>query len=140
MKTALFIIASFGLSILPVSAADNEHPATLKQYDAVRAALASDDLSAAKKAAAELVAAAKKETATAIVDESAKLSESKSLNDARKSFQAISVEIEKWVKGKPGFFVMTCPMVPASVWIQTTDKIGNPYKGKEMQECGEIKN
>jgi len=139
MKTALILFALFSLTVFPVSAASNAHPQTLLQYEAVRVALANDDLNGAKKAAAELAAAAKKESANEILDASLKLSETNSLGDARKSFQSISVEVEKWIKGEPGYYAVTCPMIKGSVWIQTTSKIGNPYEGKEMQECGEIK-
>ena len=63
---------------------------------------------------------------------------SATLEDARKQFQTISSELAKRVKGKKGFYVVTCPMIKGSVWVQTTTKIGNPYKGKSMPECGVI--
>lgn len=34
-------------------------------------------------------------------------------------------------------FVVHCPMVPAS-WLQVREKIGNPFEGSQMPECGEI--
>ena len=139
MKIASILALVLAAAVLPLSAADNAHPKTLQQYEAVRAALVSDNLAAAKKAGTSLVAAAKDESAPDIAEAGQKLAASSSLTEARAAFQTISLAVEKWVKGQPGYFIMTCPMVEGSVWVQTTDKIGNPYKGGEMAECGEIK-
>jgi hypothetical protein len=139
MKIASLFSLVLAAAVLSLSAADIAHPKTLQQYEAVRVALVSDDLAAAKKAGASLAAAAKEESLADIAEAGQKLADSASLKEARAVFQSISLAVEKWVKDQPGYFIMTCPMVEGSVWVQTTDKIGNPYKGKEMAECGEIK-
>lgn len=140
MKIAsLLATVLISTAALTLSAADSAHSKTLRQYEAVRVALVSDDLASAKKAGATLAAAAGEESVTDVQEASRKLAESSSLKEARAAFQTISVAVEKLVKGQPGFFIVTCPMIKGSVWVQTTEKIGNPYAGKEMAECGEIR-
>jgi len=139
MKIASLFALVFAFVLFPLAAADNVHPNTLKQYEAVRAALVMDNLAGAKKAATDLASAAKAESAENIAEASQKIADSPSLKEARIAFLAVSIAIEKIVKGQPGYFIVTCPMIKGSVWVQTTEKIGNPYAGKEMPECGEIK-
>jgi Cu(I)/Ag(I) efflux system membrane fusion protein len=113
----------------------------MEQYEIIRAGLAADELASAKNGATNLVVAVQEELggAKALLDPSQKIAACESLDDARAAFQLISIEVAKLVEGQPGFFVMTCPMLKGSVWVQTTRTVGNPYKGKAMLECGEIK-
>lgn len=112
----------------PLTAA---HQTFLSQYEAVRAALASDDLEAAKKAASSLTG----ETAKAIAG-------ADSLKSAREAFKSLSKDALKIAKGQPGYFHAHCPMVPGRQgdWVQTNKTINNPYFGKSMLKCGEIQN
>jgi hypothetical protein len=121
-------------------ATDMKYPKTLEQYEMVRAGLAADELAAAKNGATNLVTAVQEEFAGSkpMIDASQKLAASESLDDARAAFQIISKELATLVQGQPGFFVMNCPMMKDGVWVQTTAKVSNPYKGKSMPECGEI--
>ena len=98
----------------------------LGSYEKVRHALVADDLTGAKEAAKELGA-----SGTA-------LSQSKTLDEARAAFLRSSAEAEKLAVGQPGYYVMHCPMKKAD-WVQTTSKVENPYAGKEMLSCGEVK-
>jgi len=122
-------------------AAETKHVKTLEQYDITRAGLAADDLAAAKDGATNLAQAAKEELGEnkALQDSAQSLASSATLDDARRAFQLVSNEVVKLVQGQQGFYVMTCPMVKGSSWVQTTPKIANPYKGKAMLECGVIK-
>ncbi|HSH40246.1 MAG TPA: DUF3347 domain-containing protein [Chthoniobacterales bacterium] len=129
------------LSIVAVaSAAETKHPKTLEQYEMVRAALAADDLAAAKNGATNLVTAVQEEFAGSkpMIDAAEKLAASESIDDARAAFGVISGEVAKLMQGRRGFYVMNCPMVKNGVWMQTTSKMENPYMGKKMLECGEI--
>ena len=139
MKPAAFLAVILTAAVLPLMAADSAHPKTLVSYEAVRVALVADDLAAAKKAGAGLAVAAKEESGSDVQEAAGKLAASSSLKEARAAFQTISLAVEKLVKGQSGYFIVTCPMIKGSVWIQTTDKIGNPYAGKEMAGCGEIR-
>ena len=111
------------LSAAPLTDQDKKFLAT---YDKVHHALVADDLAGARKAAAELGTAG---------DELAK---SNSLDEARNAFSKLSDQAEKLATGQAGFYVVHCPMLKKD-WVQTTDKIANPYGGKDMTTCGEIK-
>jgi hypothetical protein len=135
---ALFLIL---LAAIPAAfATDMKYPKTLEQYEMVRAGLAADELAAAKNGATNLVTAVQEEFSGSkpMIDASQKLAASESLDDARAAFQVISQELVKLVQGQPGYFVMNCPMMKDGIWVQTTAKVSNPYKGKSMPECGEI--
>lgn len=144
MRLSFFSIAAWSLIALFVvpnaRATDMKYPKTMEQYEMVRAGLASDELAAAKNGATNLVTAIEEEFAGSkpMIDASQKLAASESLDDARAAFQVISKELVKLVQGQPGFFVVNCPMMKDGIWVQTTEKIGNPYMGKAMPECGEI--
>ncbi|ACB77692.1 DUF3347 domain-containing protein [Opitutus terrae] len=100
----------------------------LVSYDAVRAALAADDLAGAKSAAADLPdsPAAKR------------LVRADSLNTARVAFKKLSEVAVQVAKGHDGYFVFNCPMV-GSDWVQTTKTASNPYVGQKMPTCGVLK-
>ncbi len=121
-------------------ATDMKYPKTLEQYEMVRSGLAADELASAKNGATNLVTAVREEFAASkpMIDASEKLAASESLKDARAAFQVISKELTNLVKGQPGYFVMNCPMMKDGLWVQTTEKVNNPYYGKSMLECGEI--
>jgi Protein of unknown function (DUF3347) len=124
-----------------VDAAETKYPKILEQYEITRAALANDDLAGAKDGATNLALAVKEELGGSkmLMDSSQRLASSATLDDARREFQTISSEMVKLVEGQEGFYVMTCPMIKGSVWIQTTSEVSNPYKGQEMIKCGQIK-
>jgi Cu(I)/Ag(I) efflux system membrane fusion protein len=107
----------------PLSDADKQF---LARYEKVRSALAADDLGAAKTTAGDLG------------EEGAPLAKSSSLKDARAAFEKLSDKAKQLAAGQPGFYVVHCPMLQKD-WVQTSEKIANPYYGKEMPACGEIK-
>jgi Cu(I)/Ag(I) efflux system membrane fusion protein len=98
----------------------------LASYDKIRLALAADDLSTAKTVAAGLGV------------EGSKLAKSGSLKEARAAFENLSDKAKQLAAGQAGYYVVICPMLKKD-WVQMTEKIGNPYYGKEMATCGEIK-
>ena len=100
----------------------------LSGYDTVRAALASDDLAAAKSAAAAITDSAP----------SAHLANAQSLAVARITFKKLSNQAVQLAKDHAGYYVAHCPMAGGD-WVQTTTKISNPYLGKQMADCGSIK-
>lgn len=113
---------------LPLSAAQltDQNKQFLAAYDQVRHALVADDLAGAKTAAVDLGA-----SGTAVAN-------STSLDEARSAFTKVSTEAEKLAAGQAGYYVMHCPMKKAD-WVQTNSKVENPYGGKEMLSCGEVK-
>ena len=98
----------------------------LAAYDKVHRALVADDLAGATKAAANLGPSG------------SELAKSKSLEEARAAFAKVSEEAAKLAAGQPGYYVMHCPMKNKD-WVQTSDKVANPYGGAGMISCGEIK-
>jgi|SRR5581483_10731080 len=97
----------------------------LSAYEQTRAALASDDLAGARKAAASF-------------QDGAEIAKSQSLQQARAAFGKVSEKAVRLAKGKHGYYVLHCEMAGKD-WVQTTAKVSNPYLGKEMLGCGEIK-
>lgn len=100
----------------------------LSGYESVRAALAADDLAAARSAAA------------AITDSTpaAQLSNAQSLAAARTAFKKLSNQAVRLTNGQTGYYVAHCPMA-GSDWVQTTTKVSNPYLGVKMASCGDIR-
>lgn len=134
----------------PLTAADKIY---LAQYEVVRAALATDKLSDAKKAGAEIVAtpvaspkneADAKRVATNL--EAAKaLAGASSLADAREAFKTLSrkaahLRAVHVATGGTGYYVYICPHIPddAGKWVQVSKEIGNPYHGAAMPKCGAL--
>ncbi len=98
----------------------------LTSYGKAHDALVADDLAGAKKAGADLG------------PDGADLSKSKSLDEARAAFGKLSDQAIKLAAGQRGYHVAHCPMKNKD-WVQTSTTIANPYGGKEMVSCGEIK-
>lgn len=97
----------------------------LNSYEKVHTALAADDLSSAKAAAADLGG------------EGAELSKSGSLKEARAEFEKLSAKAKELAAGQSGYHVYHCPMLNKD-WVQTSTTTANPYGGKNMIGCGEI--
>jgi hypothetical protein len=127
ITAAMSAIALLGLAApLWATALSDQDKQFLAGYDKVHQALVADDLAGAKKAARELGAAGDQ------------LSKSNSLADARSAFGKLSGQAEKLAAGQSGYYVMHCPMKNADR-VQTSAKVENPYGGKEMLTCGEVK-
>lgn len=98
----------------------------LADYEKMRAALAADDLARSNEVAAELTAdgfpAAKSET----------------LERARAEFVKLSETAITTAAKQPGYYVVHCPMLNRD-WVQTSKQISNPYGGKDLLTCGQIK-
>jgi Cu(I)/Ag(I) efflux system membrane fusion protein len=71
------------------------------------------------------------------------LAQAKDLKSAREAFKPLSTSLIKYLAdnraGKGVYHEAYCPMAKAS-WLQTGKDIRNPYLGKEMPDCGELKN
>jgi len=131
---------------------NDERKAFLIRYESVRAALASDDLAATKKAAGSIVAESKISTTEPLTDEQKErqvkfvatvktIATADSLATARIAFKALSKRAIHYAEGKEGYFVANCPMVEGGEgdWVQTSQKINNPYFGTSMLTCGSVK-
>ena len=130
MKPLCLLLASLLLGSLlhagepaPLGA---EARAFLADYERIRAALAADDLPAARAAAADQPAAQPIAAAT-------------DLTTARKAFKQLSAQAVALARGQPGYFIAHCSMFPGGAdWVQTTAELANPYWGKSMPHCGTL--
>ena len=124
----LTIISALALALPTSEAAElsAEEKQFLAGYEKVRAALAADDLNAAKQAAGELG-----EQGTA-------LSKSEKIDGARADFVKLSERAIQLGRGQSGYYVANCPMLKKD-WLQTSAKISNPYAGSSMPTCGVIR-
>src|SRR5713101_8422956 len=120
-----FALIAFPLSLQAADLSDQDKQ-FLTAYGKVHDALVADDLASAKKAGADLG------------PDGADLTKSKSLDEARAAFGKLSDKAVKLAAGQSGYYVAHCPMKNKD-WVQTSTAIANPYGGKEMVSCGEIK-
>jgi len=71
------------------------------------------------------------------------LAKAKDLKAAREADKPLSASLIKYLKdnkaGKGVYHEAYCPMAKAS-WLQTEKSIKNPYMGKAMLDCGELRN
>jgi hypothetical protein len=78
-----------------------------------------------------------------VAKEADALAQAKDLKAARQAFKPLSASLVKYLAdnkaGKGVYHEAYCPMVKAN-WIQTDKAIKNPYMGKQMLDCGELKN
>jgi len=128
--THLSIVCALALPFLPATSRAADLSAHDKQflagYEQIRAALAKDDLSAAQKAAA------------ALADAGTAVAKSQSLDQARAAFAKLSDQAIHLAAGQSSLHVLHCDMANKD-WVQTSVVVGNPYLGKEMAGCGELK-
>jgi hypothetical protein len=118
----------------------------LALYEPIRAALAADDLAAAKKASAALAAApqekaANEKEATRLATNlgaTKKLASASSLKDAREQFKILSRKAVHLAEGQSGYNRFVCPHVPEEEgkWVQKSATASNPYEGKANPTCG----
>ncbi len=126
--TLLFAAIAFGMSASFGHAASlsDQDKKFLTSYEKIHIALAADDLAGAKAAATELG------------DSGSDVAKANSLKDARAGFEKLSAHAKIVAAGQSGYHVAHCPMKNKD-WVQTSTTIANPYGGKEMISCGEIK-
>jgi hypothetical protein len=98
----------------------------LTTYEKIHTALVADDLAGAKTAATELG------------DSGSGIAKANSLKDARTGFEKLSAHAKTIAADQSGYYVAHCPMLNRD-WVQTSTTIANPYGGKDMIACGEIK-
>jgi hypothetical protein len=126
MLLAAMIASTFiGFSAQAANLSDKDKQ-FLAGYEKIHSALAGDDLAGAKSAAKDLG------------EEGGDIAKAKSLAEARAAFEKLSDNAKSMIAGQSGFYLVHCPMLKKD-WVQTSEKIANPYTGKEMATCGEIK-
>jgi hypothetical protein len=120
-----FAVIAFAVSLQAAALSDQDKQ-FLTAYGKAHDALVADDLGGAKKAAIDLG------------PDGAELNKSTTLDEARSAFGKLSEKAVKLADGQPGYYLAHCPM-KSKDWVQTSRTVANPYGGKEMISCGEIK-
>jgi Cu(I)/Ag(I) efflux system membrane fusion protein len=116
------------------------------KYVQVHAALAQDSLEGVSGMAAAMVKAIQGDSTKTLSPKVAQqveaLSKAKDLETARAAFKPLSESLIQYVKDQkvpPGtYHEVYCPMAKAS-WLQTDKTVMNPYMGKAMVHCGQLK-
>jgi Cu(I)/Ag(I) efflux system membrane fusion protein len=94
-------------------------------------------------------AAAEAKPLVAVLLKSIQQMKGKTLADQRRAFVAVSSSMIALIDRTPPsskvadrLYVMHCPMAfeeAGADWIQTTEKVANPFYAKQMKNCGEVK-
>lgn len=138
--TRSFVLLSFFLGITRLAAADamdmkSMQAEILSTYAKVSAALAADDLPAAKAAAGAVAEHASMSDNKELATKATALAKASDINAARNAFKSLSAAIEPLAAGQKDYTVMYCPMADSD-WVQAKGPTKNPYYGKAMLTCG----
>ena len=119
----------------------------LDHYLAIQKELAKDSIKGVDEHANAIAKAVKGDEMKMLSPDVAKqadtLAAAKDIKAARAAFKPLSASLVKYVAdnkaGKGTYHEAWCPMAKAS-WLQTEKEIRNPYYGKSMLTCGDLKN
>ena len=115
-------------------------------YIKVQGVLVQDSLAGVGSAGTAMAKAVKGDSKHAlpakVAEQAEALGKVKDLEAARAAFKSLSESLIEFVKGQKAaagtYHVAYCPMAKAS-WLQTGKTIMNPYMGKAMVHCGQLK-
>lgn len=115
-------------------------------YIQAHAALAQDSIDGVSKATTAMVKAIQgdsmKMLPQKVTQQAEALSKATNLETARAAFKPLSESLIQYLKDQKvpaGFYhEVFCPMAKAS-WLQTDKTVVNPYMGKAMIHCGQLK-
>jgi hypothetical protein len=149
---AITVMAAVGfLSTTAVHADDSAlmEPvkSVLNQYLTIQTNLANDSIEGLTDHAMAIAKAVKGDDMKMLSPDVAKqaetLAKAMDVKEAREAFKPLSASLVKYLAdnkaGKGTYHETYCPMVKAS-WLQMGTAIKNPYMGKAMLTCGELKN
>lgn len=115
-------------------------------YLKIQTALAGDSLSGVAENASAIekavVGDGMKMLPASVATQADAVAKATDLKAARAAFKPLSDSLIKYLadhKARDAYVQVYCPMADAS-WLQADKKVNNPYMGKEMPTCGEIKN
>lgn len=115
-------------------------------YISIQESLAQDSLKGLSKAASAMTKAihgdSKNSLSPKVAQQAEALAEAKDLAAAREAFKPLSESLIQYLKEQKvpagTYYIAYCPMAKAG-WLQTGKTVLNPYLGKSMLHCGEIK-
>ena len=147
--TAIFSLFSV-ISISAQSKKDTQVTKLYQNYISIKSALASDDADQTSKAAAEFIKTAStidyKQVSEGNLNilrkDATAISEARNISTQRETFMNLSdnmIALAKEFKvSENPVYVQYCPMADGS-WLSDESKIVNPYYGKSMLSCGNVK-
>lgn len=152
MKKIAVLVAGIGLlSNIILRAGDTSAlgPSVNSVYDhylKIQAELVKDSIKGVGENATAISKAARADDKKALPPEVAKeaddLAKATDLSSAREAFKPLSKSLIKYLADQKlhsdSFTEVYCPMAEAS-WLQSETEVHNPYLGKSMPNCGEIK-
>jgi len=146
----ILLVAAIGLSGMAAAHAGSPAlPAPVRSvygdYLKIQASLAKDSMTGVTEnadAIAKAVQADAKTLPAAVATEAETLAKAPDLKSARAAFKPLSDSLIQYLadhKAKDAYVQVYCPMANAS-WLQADKTVKNPYMGKAMSDCGEIRN
>lgn len=153
IKTRSLLLLSVAGLFLGVVARAAESPALMKpvksvygHYLKIQSALAKDSLKGVPESAEAIAKAVQsdpmKMLPKAVAGQAEAVAKASDLKAARQAFKPLSDSLIKYLAdhhAQHAYVEVYCPMAKAS-WLQADKKVNNPYLGKAMPTCGEIKN
>lgn len=150
MKTILLAAAVGLFAAAGARAADNPAltvpvKSVYGHYLKIQASLAKDSMSGVAQnadAIAKAVQTDAKAMPSAVATEAEALAKASDLKSAREAFKPLSDSLIQYLAdhhARNAYVQVYCPMANAN-WLQSSKNVSNPYLGKSMPDCGEIKN
>jgi len=147
----LSLLFSFGACSAENKSDESNLPAPAKSifshYVKIQTELSKDSTKGVDEHANEIAAAIKTDSKKSFPPEVAKqateVAQAKDIKAAREAFKPLSESVMKYLEAnkaeKGNYYEAYCPMAKAG-WVQAGRAIKNPYMGKSMLSCGELKN
>jgi len=140
-------VASFSAEEKKMDALMEPVKSVYDHYLAIQKELAKDSIKGVDEHASAIAKAVKgddmKMLPADVATQAETLARAKDLKGAREADKPLSASLIKYLAdnkaGKGMYHEAYCPMAKAS-WLQTDKAIKNPYMGKAMLTCGELKN
>jgi hypothetical protein len=146
-------LVAFALTCSAAFAADQkgELPAPVKavydHYISIQQELAKDSTKGVSENANAIATTVKngdvKGMSSEIGSQAEAVANAKDIKTARQAFKPLSASMAKYLSdhklGKGTYHEAYCPMAKAN-WLQTGKEVRNPYYGKSMLDCGELRN
>jgi Cu(I)/Ag(I) efflux system membrane fusion protein len=144
---------STGAPAAVAATSDAKHPilaepaqSVFDGYVKIQTALAQDSFSTVQDNVTGLVKAVQSDSAKVLPaklsEQATALASAKDLASAREALKPFSRSLIDFLKAQNlpagAYYEVYCPMADAS-WVQTDKTVANPYFGKAMLHCGQIK-
>jgi hypothetical protein len=147
LLAAVTLLSSHAVRAADDSALTEPVKSMLDHYLKIQTELTKDSIKGVDEHANAIAKAASgddmKKLPADVVKQAETLAQADDLKAAREAFKPLSKSLIKYLAdnkaGAGTYHEAYCPMVKAS-WLQTGTDIRNPYMGKQMPGCGELKN